>query len=631
MWMLATLLVLGGVISAGCERVGLDRAASAAEGDSPVQPKRTALPRFEGPRLDGGKAGTSMFRGRRGVVYVFASEDRDADEVARIVRSVEKDAAAANVAILGVNRDRESQRGDVFARKHGFEFPLIRDVDLRVSRKLRLPPGESAILVVDAQGYLMGGFAGLEGDLPDRETVFERELRRLLRLEGARGLAPSLGIKPEAPEFRVVSFAGKEVKLSDLRGKVVVLVFFSPTCPHCHAALKFLQRFSDDLEHPDLRVLPITILDRRYLVEDMLEEHGVRFVVFRDPDSAAQKDYGHQYSIPDIVIIGREGRVLSRHEGLDDRMQTVIRMELRQALGVKNVLLLAQQGYSGEEVCGVCHAGQHETWSLTSHAFAFDTLVEHGVDRDPECLPCHTVGWDKPGGYRLESPAPHLAGVQCENCHGRGGPHQSPQFLEEGFEPVCSGCHTPEHSLNFQFGERLPLVSHAANQQFTALSAEERRELLARRDHRTRTLFRSAPFVGSASCRECHASEYESWSRSAHASAFDTLHERGEAENADCQRCHTTGFEKGGGFPQGGSPLHDVGCESCHGPGGDHIEESSPKRGSILKLADKCDSCVLLQICGSCHDPVNDPGFEFELLDKLEVIRHATAAAAGAE
>ncbi|MEE8557865.1 MAG: multiheme c-type cytochrome [Myxococcota bacterium] len=623
------LLVLGGVIATGCG-AGLDRPAHAAEGDPPAQPKRQALPRFEGPRLDGGNAGTSMFRGRRGIVYVFASEDRDADKVAGIVHRVEEDAAAANVAILGVSRDRDPQRGDLFARKHGFGFPIIRDVDLRVSRKLRLPPGESAVLVVDAEGHLAGGFSGLEGDFPDREPVFERELRRLLRLGGAHGLAPRLGLKPEAPEFNLVSFAGEEVKLSELRGKVVVLMFFSPTCPHCHEALKFLQRLSDDLEHSDLTILPVTILDRRYLIEDMLETEGLRFVVFRDPDGAARKAYRHQYSIPDTVIIDREGRVLSRHEGIDDRIQTILSMQLRQALGVKNVLLLDRQGYSGEEACRVCHAGQHETWALTSHAYAFDTLVEHGADRDPECVQCHTVGWDKPGGYRLEDPAPHLAGVQCENCHGRGGPHQSPQFLKEGFEPVCSGCHTPKHSLNFQFGERLPFVSHAANQQFTTLSAEERRQLLARRDRRTRTLFRSAPFVGSASCRECHASEYESWSRSAHASAFDTLHKRGEAENTDCQRCHTTGFEKGGGFPQGGAPLHDVGCESCHGPGGEHVEESSPKRGSILKLADKCDSCVMLQICGSCHDPENDPGFEFELLDKLEVIRHATAAAAEA-
>ena len=65
-----------------------------------------------------------------------------------------------------------------------------------------------------------------------------------------------------------------------------------------------------------------------------------------------------------------------------------------------------------------------------------------------------------------------------------------------------------------------------------------------------------------------------------------------------------------------------MGCESCHGPGGNHVAADARKPGTILALTDKCDSCVILQICGDCHDDANDPGFEFEVLDKIERIRH---------
>jgi hypothetical protein len=75
--------------------------------------------------------------------------------------------------------------------------------------------------------------------------------------------------------------------------------------------------------------------------------------------------------------------------------------------------------------------------------------------------------------------------------------------------------------------------------------------------------------------------------------------------------------------------LARVGCESCHGPGGNHIEEGTAKVGSIVSLADKCDSCVILQICGSCHDGANDPGFEFEVLDKIEAQKHGTIEPGG--
>ena len=36
---------------------------------------------------------------------------------------------------------------------------------------------------------------------------------------------------------------------------------------------------------------------------------------------------------------------------------------------------------------------------------------------------------------------------------------------------------------------------------------------------------------------------------------------------------------------------------------------------------------MILQICGSCHDDDNDPGFAFEVLDKIEKQRHGTIEA----
>jgi len=67
-----------------------------------------------------------------------------------------------------------------------------------------------------------------------------------------------------------------------------------------------------------------------------------------------------------------------------------------------------------------------------------------------------------------------------------------------------------------------------------------------------------------------------------------------------------------------------VGCESCHGPGGDHVADGARRIGTIVSLGDKCDSCVILKICGSCHDDANDPGFEFAVQEKIDLQRHGT-------
>jgi hypothetical protein len=248
------------------------------------------------------------------------------------------------------------------------------------------------------------------------------------------------------------------------------------------------------------------------------------------------------------------------------------------------------------------------------------------------------VGWGEPGGFSLANPAVHLENVGCETCHGRGGTHldeRAPDAppREPDYRAVCASCHNQKHSLGFDFERFLPLVSHEANLDLTELSLDERERILERRRKPRQDLLpSSAAYVGSAACLPCHKAEFATWSQQPHASPIAKLEAPLETENPECLRCHTTAFGKPGGFPADGNPadhpdLAVVGCESCHGPGGDHVVTEEPEPGTIIGLGDKCASCVVLQICGSCHDEANDPGFEFELQDKIERQRHGTLEA----
>jgi peroxiredoxin/nitrate/TMAO reductase-like tetraheme cytochrome c subunit len=596
-------------------------ALAAADG----APERTPLPRFQGQKLGGGVAGTDQIGRRRALVYVFATRDRDADAIAGIVSRIAPDAARANIALVGVNRDIDLSRVPGFVERYGFEFPIIVDRDFSIARKLRIKPGRSALLLVDAEGFIMGGFAGLQGEEPDRDRIYEDAVRRILHVEKPdKSASVSLGLRPKAPNFTVATLAGERLRYASLRGDVVALVFFLPTCPHCHAALEFLQKLQIRLGSPQFHVVPVSLRNQVYVIEHMMKQQGIELEIYVDPDGAARRAYEHSGVVPDIVIIDRQGSVIARHRGMESRTEALLTMEVRQALGIENPLLLSSTGFSGEEGCRICHAPQHETWSLTTHAYAFDTLVQHGHEKDPECLACHTVGYGNPGGYSLETPLPYLEGVQCESCHGRGGPHQSPGFAagKEGMRAACESCHNPKHSLNFAFAERLPLVSHAANLRVAMLSIEERRALLEERDKRERSLFQPGEYVGSAACQECHLQQYDYWASSRHARAFETLRASGKHEETDCVSCHVTGYGQQSGYPEGGAALSEVGCESCHGPGGPHVANGAPKKGTILMLSDKCDTCVVLQICGSCHTDEWSPNFEFELQTHIDTLRH---------
>ena len=615
----AAVLAFGLALAMGCDGTGDARSAT---GSRPVAaPGERTLPRFEGRSLDGKALGSDVFRRKRGIVFLFSESDQGADTLAGVVERAAADASGKNIAFLGISRDEDADRGRAFARRHGLDFPILADPSRQISRKLRAAQPEAAVIVVDGEGYMVLAYAGIEEGV-GAETS-DQVTREALRMESAAdAVVGSLGVRPDAPDFSVVGIEGGTLSLAELRGEAVIVMFFLHTCPHCHDALRFLRLERAALGADSFRIVAISVQNRPDDVRRMGSGLELDFSLYLDPDGSAQRAYAHTSAVPDTVILDREHRVVGRHGGFEPRIEALIGMSIREAIGAANPILLVRDGYSGADTCTVCHSSQHSTWSLTNHAYAFDTLVDHGENRNPECLPCHTVGWEEKGGYTPETPRAYLEGVQCESCHGRGGPHQTPDFVAEGFEKVCLSCHTAEHSLRFEFAKRLPLVSHAANLQFAELSVEERRKLLERRDKRERQLFDEATYVGSQRCETCHAKEYERWSQSQHASAFSTLKGHDEQANRDCQRCHTTGFERAGGFPDGGSGFEDVGCESCHGPGGNHAGPDDRKDGTILALTDKCDSCVVLQICGSCHDDANDPGFEFEVLDKIDLIRH---------
>jgi hypothetical protein len=114
--------------------------------------------------------------------------------------------------------------------------------------------------------------------------------------------------------------------------------------------------------------------------------------------------------------------------------------------------------YAGQEAfwnCGICHPDAHAAWAETSHARAFETLRAIGMHRNPQCLPCHTVGYGLPNGFQNEASTPHLAGVQCESCHGPAGDHLS-NPRDPSLRPtvtiaseVCGGCHNGFHHPTF--------------------------------------------------------------------------------------------------------------------------------------------------------------------------------------
>lgn len=124
---------------------------------------------------------------------------------------------------------------------------------------------------------------------------------------------------------------------------------------------------------------------------------------------------------------------------------------------IKPVLTNKQgNSYIGVETCKTCHNSQYQFWKKTQHAHAYATLAKKNKQFDLDCIGCHVVGWQKPGGlYDIQKPQ-RLANVQCENCHSHGAIHATKKPMKStirGKVPasVCKGCHQGSHHPNFNY------------------------------------------------------------------------------------------------------------------------------------------------------------------------------------
>jgi peroxiredoxin len=633
----------GGDDGGSAERaaVAADRATVPAddrgEAHPPARRREKPLPAFSGLTLDGQRVDVASLIGRRLLLFFFNPEVREAAVVGDAVQRISKLRGKNNFEIVGVAVGASRNAAREFARKLGADYPIIDDSDASIARRfgLRQP---TSMLGVDAEGYVVFGFTHFNVEGSDGAARVEKQLRTALRLPDEEDGSGDPMQRPMAPEFSARILDREEsFELAAVRGQPVVLLFFLHTCPHCHEFLHFMKEQLPLLPEGKRPIfVGVELTGKTYSVRSRLKQEGLDFFpVLFDDDRSIANAYGSFGGVPDTVLIDAEGRISARMQGWSSETDgPLLRMRLARLVGAPVPMLLRQKGFSGSEVCSVCHESERDTWQLTTHAGAFDTLVKHGADSNAECVGCHVVGFGQAGGFEIPTHTAELEDVGCESCHGRGGPHLSTELVKRtDYEPDCVGCHDAKHSLGFDYATFLPRISHAANKGILALPPEERQRILEERGAvRKELLPTAADHVGSAACQSCHPAEFETWSGGPHARAVASLTKAGKEANVDCLACHTTGFGRGGGFPEDGAvaqheDLARVGCESCHGPGGDHVQEGTPKIGNILSLGDKCDSCVILQICGSCHDDANDPGFEFEVLDKIEAIRHGTIEA----
>ena len=124
---------------------------------------------------------------------------------------------------------------------------------------------------------------------------------------------PSL---PRAPEFSLRDADGKSHRLSQHRGKVVLINFWATWCPPCRHEMPSMQRAWDRLRGEDFMVLAVNVGEDEDTVFAFSFATGVTldFPILLDRDSAAIKAWPVR-ALPTSFILDREGRIVYRAVG----------------------------------------------------------------------------------------------------------------------------------------------------------------------------------------------------------------------------------------------------------------------------------------------------------------------------
>ena len=572
------------------------------------------------------------YAGKNLVLFIFSIDDPRIDEALEVMKELHAIRLEYNFELAGiaVNPDRgdEVKR---FMQIKDISFPVHLDYNRKIYQGLKMR-GDIGFYIFNRQGKVMasklGAFTPRTVSLAENWRV---HASTYLKIGYIPPDEPLLGINPPVPHFTGKTLSGRTITIKELyQSKPTVIVFFSPNCSHCKDELLFLNSLYTRGDLQGKFEIAAVNIDSAPLTADFTNGHNFAFPVMADEKRRIVSLFpSFTGSIPLSFLVDRTGAIVSRHSGFDDYLRDVYVMELRKLAAVPNPPLLNKNGFSGEKRCSICHERESIQWQLTRHADAFSSLVRKGREDDENCVSCHVTGFERPGGYDRNNrkQAKYFEGVQCESCHGPG--HEScsaftgvkKKMNASGWRKLCLSCHTKEESLNFVFAKRYPRVIHKNAPDLSAMSREERLHFLRSYREKKNLFDNPARYVGAESCKECHGMEYSHWQTTLHAAA----HQTDKAKQAPPEKLfrYHTGVDGAGGYPDPG--REGVQCEACHGPAEKHLAKpEATGHDYIVGLGAECPSCVVEQICRSCHSASDDPGFVFE--KALDQIRHKPVA-----
>jgi thiol-disulfide isomerase/thioredoxin len=134
------------------------------------------------------------------------------------------------------------------------------------------------------------------------------------------GAACPADAKPANLNFTLKDMNHRDVRLSDFKGKVILLDFWATWCGPCKVEIPWFAEFQEKYGPAGLQVVCISVDDTHEQLVPYVKQLNMNYVVLQGlGHDDVQDAYGPLWGIPVTVLISREGKVCDKHTGMSSK------------------------------------------------------------------------------------------------------------------------------------------------------------------------------------------------------------------------------------------------------------------------------------------------------------------------
>ena len=130
-----------------------------------------------------------------------------------------------------------------------------------------------------------------------------------------------------AADFDAATLAGSSLKLSSLRGKVVLVDFWASWCEPCKKELPLLDKLAPRLHARGIEIVAVNIDDDRNKAAEFIRSHGLHLTVVADPSKKIVGSW-EPPKMPSSFVVDKSGVVRAVHGGFEPGDEAKLEAEL---------------------------------------------------------------------------------------------------------------------------------------------------------------------------------------------------------------------------------------------------------------------------------------------------------------